>query len=235
MMLRQSHINTIGLAGIMLFIAGFALDFFFGREGIVHVKLGMTGDRIRFLQPKQEGTPASDTLGFTVKLDSFHIFPFSPKYELQVREIEQEGTKQFHPASLPTTRLKDVFPLEPMKIQKLGETDYRFRLIEFYPDFTFTYTYPEKTDTIPPRAPGITLQLNTSLGEQIVTLGSASPYKDKLDDVVQFGYTLEFHWDVLPDNLLSASPDTGATKNKIIFRGNEKKVYFLTNGELDSN
>jgi hypothetical protein len=232
-MSRQSTILWTGLTGILLFFAGAILDYWRGYEGNVHLTLATPEQLIRnpALVTIDSSPSAADS--FSLRLDSLKILPFSPAYELQVRKADQAFEQQYHPTVIRPSKLENVYPLQPMKIRKIGHSDYRFRLKEFYPDFNFEYTYPLHQDTIAPIAPGITFNLKTSSGEEIVTLQSNQPKLHKLDDVVQLGCVFEFFWEKSPDST-AVHADSLSAENKIIFSGAAKKILFQFNGRTES-
>jgi hypothetical protein len=234
MMLRRSPLRWLVLAGIMFFVGGLLLDMSLSKKGTMHLVLGMPVHQFRNTGQPKESNTVPEPLAFKVQLDSLHISGYTPTYELQVRKVDQEFSQEMHTSILPPSILVEAFPFSPMKILKIPDTEYRFRLKQFYPDFSFQYSYPENQDTIPPRAPGITLNLVTSGKEEVVTLRSDKPNLRKLDDVVGFGCVLEFYWTLSIDSLERITPDTGKNNNKIVFVGKDKKVFFFLNGKTDS-
>ncbi len=189
MMLRQSSIKWIGLVGIMMFLAGLLVNVFTGKKATLHLILGMPVSQTR-PSIQEQGNPQQEMkLGFTVQLDSLQTASFLPVYELQIREMDQQETEDFHTNVNPPSFLLASYPLIPMKIRKIGKIEYRCRLAEFYPDFTFTYTYPQNQDTIPPRAPGITLNLIHPGTEEVVTLRSGTNNQNRLEDFAHLGDT----------------------------------------------
>ena len=233
-MLRRSPFRWLVLAGIMLFFAGSLLDITLSQKGILHLVLGIAVNEFHQTGSPNEKDSLPGQLGFDVQLDSLQLSDYEPKYELQVRETDQGFSKQIHTSILPPAHLVTAFPLSQMKIRKIADTEYRFRLKQFYPDFAFQYTYPENQDTIPPRAPGITLNLVTPGKEEVVTLRSDKPNLRKLEDVVGFGCTLEFYWTMARDTLNRINPDSGKSQNKIVFVGKDKKVFLFLDDGSDS-
>ena len=233
-MRRLNRFRKIILFSLALLVAGVAWNEWSAEKTSVRLWLGM--EKTNFsLQPKNvntEDTQESNP-GFTLRLDSLRVLPFEKEYELHLRGTDTSFSKSMHPNMAPPGDIEDRFTLEPMKIRKVGKTEYRFRLREFYPDFTFRYTYPGNQDTIPPRSPGITLDLVTREGPAVVTLRVDQPGRDRLDDVVGLGYTLLFQWEAPSDTLLNR-PDTGEVKNKIIFAGKARKVYYIRDGAYTS-
>ena len=232
-MLRQSPFKWLVLAGIMLLIAGFLLDLLLGKTGNVHLVLGMPSNPTLFSRDLQKSDAISRSV-VNLKIDSIQVEKDQPGYELQVREIDQEFSQSVHANMNPPSHLLAGFPLSPMKIQKVADTEFRFRLKQFYPDFTFNYNYPENRDTIPPNAPGITLNLITPDKEDVVTLRSDKPNLRKLDDVVGLGCGIYFFWTLSQDSVQQALSDTALDANKILLVGKDKKVYWFFDGKLDS-
>ncbi|HJW30140.1 MAG TPA: hypothetical protein VJ508_12950 [Saprospiraceae bacterium] len=232
MMPRRSTLYWIGLLGIIFFVGGYVLNKSPGNSRILHLSLGTPVHRLMNGSPEQ----SLDTLPFSIRLDSLNIGkePGSPVYELQVRQADKTFDEEIHQAIQPPSRLVSAFPLVPMKIRHAGDSPYRFRLKAFYPDFTFKYTYPENRDTIPPKAPGITLQLKTKDGDQVITLRSGQPGLNKLDDIVHFGMPLEYFYGISEDSLQTLSGSTDTIQNKIIFAGKTGKMYFFLNHQLET-
>lgn len=225
-MARQSALLWTGLAGFLFCLIGLALNFS-DQTGYVHLKLGSWENASRHAS---QGTTA-----YSLRLDSLQVSPITPTYELQVRQAAGEFNQQMHPGLPRPSSLVNAYALEPMEIRKIGETPYRFRLKEFYPDFTFQYSYPQHQDTIAPKAPGITLTLMTPAGEEVVTLRSDQPKLSKLDDVVQLGCTLQFFWNYTGDSTSMTNTDTTITaSNTIIFSGEDKIIYFHFDGKTSS-
>lgn len=231
---RRSPFRWLVWAGILLFISGWLLDQFFGEKGIVHLTLGMSSHQIRKAVQQDSSAIAAEELGFVAQLDSLQIKSFTPVFELQVRKAEEDKAQQYHTNILPPSWLRVAFPLTPMTIRKIEDTEFRFRLKQFFPDFDFQYSYPEHQDTIPPRAPGITLNLVTQGKEEVITLRSDQPNARKYSDIAQFDCSLEFYWELSRDSLTRTLSDSGKWENKIVFAAKDKKVFFLFNDKTDS-
>lgn len=234
MMLRRSPFRWLIWAGIMLFLTGLLLNMMLSKKGTMHLVLGMPLHQIQHPAQFKEKGDIPEALGFSLQLDSLRISTYNPSYELQVREVDQAFSQGIHTSLLSPSKLVEAFSFTPMRILKIRDTDYRFRLKQFYPDFSFQYSYPENTDTIPPRAPGITLNLVTPTKEEVVTLRSDKPNLRKLDDVVGFGCVLEFYWTISVDSLYRMEPDSGKMANKIVFVGKDRKVFLLFNGKTET-
>ena len=227
-----NRFRKIILFSLALLIAGVAWNEWSAEKTSVRLWLGMEKSNFSLRPANTKDTQESNP-GFTLRLDSLRVLPFEKEYELHLRGTDTSFSKSMHPNMAPPGDIEDRFTLEPMKIRKVGKTEYRFRLRDFYPDFTFRYTYPDNQDTIPPRSPGITLDLVTREGPAVVTLREDQPGRDRLDDVVGLGYTLLFLWEAPSDTLLNR-PDSGALKNKIIFAGKDRKVFYVKDGAQNS-
>jgi hypothetical protein len=234
MMLRRSPFRWLVLAGILLFLTGLLLDHYYGQREIIHLVLGMPGHSLQDGIQQEGKKDFQEESELSIQLDSFKVKSYKQGYELQVREIDQEFSQTIHTNIIIPSHLQESFPLSPMKIRKIEDTEYRFRLKQFYPDFSFQYSYPENKDTIPPRAPGITLNLRTARKEEVFTLRSDKPSLHKLDDVVGLGCSFEFFWTFSQDSLVQINPDPAKKENKIVFAGLNNKVYFLFDDHIDS-
>lgn len=169
-----------------------------------------------------------------VSLDTLILEPHTPEYELQLWERDTSKSGHLGESVRAVGKLVSSCALKPMKIEKVPGSDFRFRLAEFYPDFDFTYVYPENPDTIPPRAPGITLKLKTDEGDAIVTLRSDSLGKNKLDDVVGLGKSLEFYWEIPGDTLSRRVSKSQQDTGYVVFSGKEQKVYEISSGKINT-
>lgn len=234
MMLRRSPFRWLVLAGIMLFLAGLLFDILAGKSGNAHLVLGIPVKPTLSSMYGSKKDSLPEQVAFTLETDSIHVNKIPSVFELQVREIKQEFSNSVHTSIVPPSSLIKSYALVPMKIHKIEGTDYRFRLKQFYPDFTFHYSYPENKDTIPPRAPGITINLVNAGKEDVVTLRSDKPNLRKLDDVAGLGYVLEFFWTISQDSLYVIMKDTAVHGNKIVFAGKDQKIYWLTEDRVDS-
>lgn len=233
-MFRQSPFRWLVLAGIMLFLSGMLLEYLSGVKGNAHLVLGIPARHFTVFRNQDQGDPIQKELAVSLQVDSIQLNDFVSSYELQVRQFDEETSPSIHSALPPSSHLLSTFPLVPMEICKIGDTEFRFRLKQFYPDFIFQYSYPENRDTILPRAPGITINLQTPGKEEVVTLRSDQPKLQKLDDVVGLGYTIEFFWEIPDDILHVQKADTGLMERRIVFAGKEKKVFIRRNSNWDS-
>ena len=234
MMLRQSPFRWFVWAGVMLFVFGLLLDLLFSKKGNVHAVLGMPVSQAQCKGKWNSEDSIPLPLSFSLTIDSIQVGNYQPEYELQVREVNQEFSQSIHTGMTPSSFLIEGFPLTVMEIRKIPETEYRFRLKQFYPDFEFQYNYPENRDTIPPNAPGITLQLLNSEKEEVITLRSDKSNLQHIDDVVGLGCSLHFYWSLSKDTLHNITALAIHPGNKIVLVGKEKMIFFWFNNQLDS-
>ncbi len=170
---------------------------------------------------------ATDTMGMQILLDSMVFQKFTPSYNLEVYQTDSGATPVW---PMPI----DVFDLEPMKILKVGTSDFRFRLKAFYPNFSFTYTYPKDRDTIQPIAPGITLELKRKNAPPLIaTMLSDVPNRARLEDAVGLGAALAFFWKAPQDSISFFAEASKISGPRIVFSEEDSLVYFIRNGEVD--
>jgi len=219
--------KTILIGGLALLIAGAAALVFGPGHGRIRLVNGISEHK---LLPGQGGGADSVLLDFSLVLDSIRAEAMEPELSLLVWAIDTAGRSHSGQAT-PYSGLVDAFPLDTMVIRRIGSTDHRFRLIRFYPDFTFRYTYPEEHLGDPPRSPGITLSLITPDGEGITTLRTDQPGKDKLDDLVDLGCRFVYAWQVHEDSLRHAVASLDQPVNQVLFSGADRRIHFLFDGQ----
>ncbi len=215
-------------SGLALLIAGGATLVLGGGQGRIRLITGISDSR---LIPENGNGGDSLMLGFSMVLDSIRADAAAPDFKLLVWALDT--SKQSHSSkSAPYAGLVDEFPLDTMKIRAVGASDHRFRLVEYYPDFTFRYAYTGDTSWLDPKAPGITMDLKTPDGSGITTLRTDQPGKHKLDDRFSLGCGFEYYRSVNGDSLEEAVTKLDQPVNKVIFSGQDRKVYFLFDGQL---
>ena len=212
------------IAGVAMLVTGLLSNHFTRQEGLIILEAG---------QPKKLRPSAgeADSLSgsshdISLTLDSVSIEPHTPDFELLTWYQKAPDNPHAAPSAVsidesPSARYDTAL----MKIYRLGETDFYFRMKAFYPDFAFAYTYPENRDTLKPVAPGITLQLQSKEGSPIVTLGTTKPYRQTLDDLVGLGAPLAYYWTVDTDSLREAVMKSAG--QKVIFIGALNSVWFV--------
>lgn len=223
--------KAILLGGLALLIGGAAVLVFGPGQGRIRLVNGISGHK---LLPGHPGKPDSVLLDFSLVLDSIRADAMEPELSLLVWAIDTAGQSHSGQAT-PYSGLVDAFPLDTMVIRPIGKTDHRFRLVRFYPDFTFRYTYPEEHLGDPPRSPGITLSLITPDGEGITTLRTDQPGKDKLDDLVDLGCHFMYAWRVSEDSLRDAVSRFDQPLNQVLFSGVDRRIYYLFEGKLTAD
>lgn len=213
--------------------AGWSINYFYARGGILRLEAGKAKTLVTGGAASKDEQQSSKELGFIITLDSLGIRSHTPEFEIKLWKSDTMPANPHAPQSSGPKELIGTFPLEPMKINKIDDTDLRFRLKAFYPNFEFAYEYPADRDTIKPKAPGITLELRTKEGTPIVTLRSDQPGKHILGDIVSLGASLVYYWELSADSLNAIATDLKKPGNKILFSGADHKVFFVFNGTIE--
>lgn len=220
----------IFFAGVLLLLVGWGVNHFLGLTGILQLQTGKVNSLVTRTTDSPVEQVGPSGLGYKITLDSMYVHPHTPAYELKLWKRDSTSANPHRPAAGASKTLVNVFPLEPMVIQKVEGTDFRFRLKAFYPDFEFSYEYPLHRDTLKPIAPGITLRLKTIEGEPIVTLLRDKPGANRLNDIVSLGASLDFYWELTEDSVKALIKQPKLSENKIVFSGADQMVYFLLDG-----
>ncbi|MCB0569806.1 MAG: cytochrome c biogenesis protein ResB [Phaeodactylibacter sp.] len=225
--------------GPILVLAGFWVDHFYGFRGIIRLETGQQSNLAMVYDGSTSNIIDSTELPFNIRLDTFEFEKYAPDYRIQAWRNTPGPLAQptaDNPAQLAgNPEIVASFPLVEGKIRRIYGTDVRFRLVDFYPNFTFDYSYPEAADTIAARDPGVLMTLKTPFGDADLQLLSNRPGRNIIADVEHLGAWLEFYWEA-PEALrqaLSGQPDPEwAGTNRVILVGAEQKIYNLTSGEL---
>jgi len=211
--------------GPILVFAGFIWDFYAGFRGLIQLETGMNTDLVSVYQPNTNRIRDSLHLDFRVQLDDFASERYDPDHRIQVWEKSPESSPQIV-ASMPP---------ELNRSWKIYNTDISFQVVEFYPNFYLKYSYPENTDTIEAKDPGMLLELSTVHGKDMLQMMSNVEGRN-IFDMQGIGASLEFYWE-LPAEIESAlsnysSGSAWAQKNRIVFIGSQGLMYQSINGEL---
>ena len=212
------------LTGVLIILCGFLLNQFLGMQG----ELLLTRGEPKALITDKDSTihkPNETRLGMQITLDSLEVHAYTPSFEFLV--MGPDTTSNSPGISHGAGPLIDKYPAAQMKIRKVGESDFYFRMKAFYPNFQFAYEYPVNRDTIEPKAPGITLELKTKEGKPIVTLRSDQPNKHTLGDIVSLGASLFYYRESAMDSMNALNDAKQKSGNKVVFSGRDQKVYFL--------
>ncbi len=197
---RKFNIGNLGfhLAHLspIVILAGFWIDFFYGFRGIIPLEVGQKTNEVQKYKKNTSLPGDIVTLDFSLQLDNFEFEKFAPDYRIQIWEMSDQETGGLSGTAnaeggLP--RIMASLPLEINEIQHIYGSEYYFRLLEFYPNFIFKYTYPDNTDTIAPVDPGLILNLKTQLGERMIQMRSAQEGRNRLSDP-HLGVQIEFYW-----------------------------------------
>ena len=221
------------LIAAILIGAGWSINYFYAREGILRLEAGKAKTLVTDAAVAKDDSTATKDLGFIITLDSMIIRRHTPEFEIKLWKRDSMPANPHAQQISAPKELVGAFPLEPMKINKIEDTDLRFRLKAFYPNFEFAYEYPTDRDTIKPKAPGITLELKTKEGTPIVTLRSDQPGKHIVGDIVSLGASLNYYYELPPDSLKAKAFDPLKPGNKIFFSGADNKVFFVFDGLVE--
>ncbi|HEY3386431.1 MAG TPA: hypothetical protein VGK46_07970 [Saprospiraceae bacterium] len=220
--------RAILLFGVIVVITGFLINHFFGLRGELLLVEGETKTLVTNNDSKSNQPKAS--LGMMITLDSMRVRAYTPEFEFLVMgpdtSLKAPGSFQM------SEQWIEKFPAEQMKIRRVGDTDFYFRMKAFYPNFQFAYEYPVNRDTIESIAPGITLELKTKEGSPIVTLRSDQPNKHTLGDIVSLGATLFYFKVSALDSINALKDQKHHSKDMVVFSGEEQKVFFFYHDTL---
>ncbi|MCB0594558.1 MAG: cytochrome c biogenesis protein ResB [Lewinellaceae bacterium] len=226
----------------IIILLGFWVDYFYGFRGIIQLETGQSANIAKVYQGSTSYIGDSTEIPFRIRLDHFEFEKHDPDYRLQVwrndAEPHAQATADGHGQKINgTPEIIASMPLKEAKIRHIYGTDVYFRLNEFYPNFTFEYTYPEVNNEVEPKDPGVLLNLKTPFGQADVNLFSNRPGRNTIVDEQHMGGWLEFYWEA-PEELAQAikgQPDAKwAGVNRTILVGVEKQIYYLVEGELSN-
>ena len=221
----------------VLILAGFWIDHFFGYRGIIQLEEGQQKNIVRLYAGLSNYIADSTSLDFSIQLDDFDFQKYDPDYRMQIWKRDtstQQPVSMTHgghmPAKPPT--IIASLPLEPMKIRHIYGTDLYFRLKEFYPDFSFKYTYPLLAEEIEPVDPGIQIDIFSPEGDGTLQLLANNPNRNKVMNDDFFGGWLEFYWELTDEVKSSFEEADSNSANRVIFTGKDSMAYYVINGKV---
>ncbi|MCB9295587.1 MAG: cytochrome c biogenesis protein ResB [Lewinellaceae bacterium] len=224
----------------ILILFGFWVDYFYGFRGIIQLEKGQSTNIAKLYRGNTGYIGDSTAIPFRIRLDHFEFQKHDPDYRIQVWRNDAQPHAQ--PAAgghgqqiTGTPEIVASMPLKEAKIRHIYGTDVYFRLNEFYPNFTFEYSYPEVNDDVEAKDPGVLLNMKTPFGQADVNLFSNRPGRNTIADENHMGGWLEFYWEA-PEELTGAlngrMDEKWAEVNRTILVGKEKQIYYLVEGEL---
>jgi len=213
------------IAGVLIVLSGLLFNHFLGLHGELLLAKGETKSLVTDQLGSSDLPANKEGLGMKITLDSLVVDPYTPEFEFLV--MGPDTSSKSPGLSKGTGPLIGKLPAEHMKIRKVGDTDFYFRMKAFYPNFQFAYEYPANRDTIEPIAPGITLELKTKEGTPIVTLRTDQPNKHKLGDLVSLGASLYYFSQSGMDSVRARKDIPENEEPMIVFSGAEQKVFFM--------
>ena len=226
----------------ILILLGFWVDYFYGFRGIIKLETGQSTNIARVYRGNTNYVGDSTALPFRIRLDHFEFEKHDPDYRIQVWKNDTgphaQPAADGHGQQMGgTPEIVASMPLKEARIRHIYGTDVYFRLNEFFPNFTFEYTYPEVNDTVEAKDPGVLLNLKTPFGQADVNLFSNRPGRNTIADEQHMGGWLEFYWEA-PENLnraLKGQVDAEwAEVNRTILIGAEEQIYYLVDGQLSN-
>jgi hypothetical protein len=220
----------------ILILIGFWIDYFHGFRGIMHLEVDKSTNVVHRYFGNTSLLQDSVALDFKIRLDHFESAKHDPEYRIQIwkhnAEIIRDKAEDGSTVERKVPKIIASYPLAVDKTRRIYGTNVYFKLKEFFPNFEFKYTYPDRTDTIDARNPGVLLNLINKFGENILQLRSDEPGRNKLSDQELLGGWIEFYWE-LPAELaaLTTNPSAMRTKqgemNRVIMVGKSQLIYFL--------
>lgn len=221
------------LSPILIF-AGFWVDYFYGFRGIIQLETGESTDVVKVYQGSSGRIVDSTRLDFAIQLDAFEFEKYEPDYRIQIwRNNPDRSPQELHNMG-PSNEVPEIVasvPLVMNKIRHIYGSDLYFRMVDFYPNFKFAYTYPEVTDTIAPVDPGIIVEMKTALGETTLQFRDR-PEENIVSDSIHLGASLEFYWN-MPEDVRRALQEgvTGKPRGglpRLILVGATQQVVYLS-------
>ncbi|NNK89776.1 MAG: hypothetical protein HKO89_04145 [Saprospiraceae bacterium] len=238
---RRPGIKNLGFhlahLGPVVILLGFWLDFYSGFRGLIQLQKGIETDHVWVYKPNTNKVKDSLKLDFNVRLDNFSMEKFSPDYRIQIWENDRIEREVRTPDGNVTKRMdaKALASIEPVvnKTSRIYNSDISFTIKEFYPNFYLEYSYPENTDTLDPKAPGILFELSNPHGQDLVHLQSYVMGRDRISDpILSVGF--EFYW-TFPEDIQTKLNNPGLdpewySKTRILFEGASNKIVELFKG-----
>lgn len=221
---------SLAIIGVIMIVSGFCIDALKGYKGLTSISPNERSDKLRLLKNDVLVDDVELQLPFSIQLDDVTYEPFDTAFKIQLwhdNPAESDpGNKESN-----STLIKS-YDVRPGKIHRIYPTNMYFRLNEFFPNFGFTYDYPESIDTIAPEDPGIMMELFLPTGNaqlQLRTIVNNSLEEPHLNA------KLEFYWKSPDDIALLREADqdiwnSGASPIKrIIFIGENEQVIYANN------
>ncbi len=228
--------------GPIIVLAGFWTDYFYGFRGIIQLETGQSSNIVTVFQGSTNYVADTTALDFSLRLDNFEFEKHDPDYRIQLWRNQAaaanphaQPTANGHAQTESQPEIVASVPLVIDKVNRIYGTDLYFRLREFYPNFTFDYSYPDLTETVEPKDPGALIDLQTPLGKTTVQFLSNRPGRNVLADASHLGAWLEFYWETpaeLTKALNGQIDEEWAEVNRVILVGKDRQLYYLTEGQL---
>lgn len=209
--------------GPIIILFGFWWDYYAGFRGLMQLQTGMETNLVSVYQANTNRIVDSLDLDFKLKLDYFKSQKFDPDHRIQIWKNDPD------PIAVAS------IPLDLDKKRKIYSTDVEFEVKEFYPNFYLEYSYPENTDTIEAKNPGILFELANPHGQDIIQLRAFEKGRNILRDPI-LGTSFELYWGLpegISNEIENYTPSSSfASQNRVLIDGKTQMVYESSNGSL---
>jgi hypothetical protein len=220
--------------GPIIIFFGFAWDYYAGFRGLMQLIKGKETNHVWVYHRNTNRVRDSLKLDFNLHLDDFESQKFDPDHRIQVWQSYSPNPNPSEGLNTNTSRIITTLPLTVEKSWKVYNTDIRFKLKEFYPNFYFEYSYPPEKDTVEAKDPGILVEILTPHGSDIMRLSEDPTGRNIINDPI-LRTSFEFYWELTEDlsaAIIDGSPAALGNKNRIIFEGNSNRIYEIYEGNL---
>ncbi len=233
---KHRMLSALSMVGMMCCTGGLVFHVYTTQNGFIYIKKGDAIDTA-YISESDNTAARSIKVSYTIEMNDISSSRLQPgDLRIAVSEISGDTPANPHHSGIQEpsgqSEIMKMFPLQKDKIYTLPKSGLYFRLNEFYPDFGFAYDYPKVIDTIPPRDPGIMLELE--IGNETAQLQLRTLKHPVLQDP-HFPSSFEFYWET-PDELLKnrESAKYLSSVDRIVFIGTTQQVYFINDQAYSS-
>ncbi|MBT8220567.1 MAG: hypothetical protein KJP00_12125 [Bacteroidia bacterium] len=196
----MTHLNLrsyLLISSLFIVVLGSLWKHFSEWSGIINLEIGHSANMAQVYDGDSSNVQGQVVLPFSVQLNDFSYSTSPPSYQIELLKADPQAIPNPHSPMIINDKQLKTYPLVKQKRRKIPETDYYFRLTDFYPNFGFNYGYTDQIDTIHPLDPGIMLKL--MLGQRQPQLQLRANENNSLRDP-HMNAPLEFYWNI-PDDI----------------------------------